>query len=147
MPIAFLSRFEKQFISYRNALPSNIEKYLSIACNVLQTSFKRQIHQLPRLFCGYCKDTLFSALLYLATQKANSEDEEKKEQTEKNPTFDLSNIKFDDKELKEELLNLFQPLCQPKEIVKMSIEGDVNFHSLVKKKKISVYLFFKSGLN
>ncbi|ETO08602.1 hypothetical protein RFI_28787, partial [Reticulomyxa filosa] len=133
MPIAFLSRFEKQFISYRNALPTNIDKHLQSAREVLLTCFKRSNQQLQKLFCGYCEDTLTSALLYLTAQKAelqDSKDEEKKEQAEKDPIFNLNSVQFDTQELKLKLLDLFRPLCRPEEIIKIPINEDVYFHSL-----------------
>ncbi|ETN98433.1 hypothetical protein RFI_39067, partial [Reticulomyxa filosa] len=129
--IAFLSRFEKQFISYRNSLPSNINQHVEYAEIVLMEAFK--VRNLSNLFCGYCEDTIFSALLYLAAQKAmqtdDIKDDEKKEQMQilnKN----LNDIKFGKDELKSKLLDLFCSLCQPEEIVKMKIEEDIRSYSL-----------------
>ncbi|ETO34146.1 hypothetical protein RFI_02948, partial [Reticulomyxa filosa] len=134
--VAFLSRFEKQFISYRNSLPTNINEHVEYAKRVLIEAFK--VRNLSDLFCGYCEDTIFSALLYLAAQKAiqtdDIKDDEKKEQVQIS-NKNLNDITFDDKELKLELLDLFRPLCRPEEIVKMQIEEDIRFLSLRKKSK------------
>ncbi|ETO02565.1 hypothetical protein RFI_34853, partial [Reticulomyxa filosa] len=131
MPIAFLSRFEKQFISYRNSLPSNINQHVEYAKIVLMEEFK--VRNLSNLFCGYCEDTIFSALLYLAAQKAmqtnDIEDDDKKEQTQilnKN----LNDIEFGKDELKSKLLNLFHPLCRSEEIMKMQRNEDIQSYSL-----------------
>ncbi|ETO02675.1 hypothetical protein RFI_34743, partial [Reticulomyxa filosa] len=130
MPTAFLSRFEKQFISYRNVLPANIEKYHYLAENMLRRNFGN----LSKLFCGYHKDTIYSALLCLAVQKATEpQDSKDDEQTE---TPSLEDVNFDKAQLEEKLLDLFRPLCRPEEIVRRKIDEDVQFHSLVKKKKM-----------
>ncbi|ETO11593.1 hypothetical protein RFI_25783, partial [Reticulomyxa filosa] len=88
---------------------------------------------LSDLFCGYCEDTIFSALLYLAAQKAmqtdDIKDDEKKEQVQIS-NKNLNDITFDDKELKLELLDLFRPLCRPEEMVKMQSNENMQFYSL-----------------
>ncbi|ETO07993.1 hypothetical protein RFI_29397 [Reticulomyxa filosa] len=130
MPIAFLSRFEKQFISYRNLWPSNINEHVEYAKIVLMEAFN--VINLSDLFCGYCEDTIFSALLYLAAQKAiqtdDIKDDEKKEQVQIS-NKNLNDITFDDKELKLELLDLFRPLCRPEEI-KLFLSNN-NFFKLI----------------
>ncbi|ETO08631.1 hypothetical protein RFI_28755 [Reticulomyxa filosa] len=124
MPIAFLSRFEKQFISYRNVLPANFEKYPYLAENMTKTC--------RNYFVDIIKTQSFS-LLCLAAQKATEpQDSKDNEQTE---TPHLEDVNFDEAQLKEKLLDLFRPLCRPEEIVTKKIGEDVQFHSLVKKKK------------
>ncbi|ETN99225.1 hypothetical protein RFI_38256, partial [Reticulomyxa filosa] len=89
---------------------------------------------LSKAFCGYCDDTLPSALLYLSIQKAlkaeESKDDEKKEQMQ--TTYEkLETIQFDSEELRSQLLDLFLPLCQPEEVINAKIDKDIQFYSLV----------------
>ncbi|ETO05144.1 hypothetical protein RFI_32252, partial [Reticulomyxa filosa] len=113
--IAFLSRFEKQFISYRDSLPKHLKEYVH-ALNILSEYFAKKPP--TEVFCGYGADTMSSALLYLGIRKAmktkESKDDEKKEQIQ-TTNITLDAVKFDDKELRPQLLDLFLPLCRPEE--------------------------------
>ncbi|ETN99873.1 hypothetical protein RFI_37593, partial [Reticulomyxa filosa] len=129
--IAFLSRFEKQLISYRDSLPKHLEAHIGDAANILSRCFA--LKNLAEVFCGYCDDTMSSALLYLSIQKAmktkeNKDDEKKEPMQTKNITLD--DVQFDREELRSQLLDLLLPLCRPEAVVQMRINEDIKFCSL-----------------
>ncbi|ETO05901.1 hypothetical protein RFI_31495 [Reticulomyxa filosa] len=130
--IAFLSRFEKQLISYRDSLPKHLKPYIDNAANILSRYFARR--SLDEVFCGYCDDTVPSALLYLRIQKA-MKTEEKKDDEKKEPmqtkNIILDDVQFDREELRSQLLDLLLPLCRPEAVVQMRINEDIKFCSLV----------------
>ncbi|ETO29819.1 hypothetical protein RFI_07303, partial [Reticulomyxa filosa] len=129
MPIAFLSRFEKQFISYRDSLPSNMESCIKSMRKMLLNKFKPS--NLSDVFCGYCRDTLSSALLYLAVRKAKKANECQNDEKKESPqTTNLDTARFDEKELETELLDLLNPLCRPKIITNIQTDKDIKFYCL-----------------
>ncbi|ETO01753.1 hypothetical protein RFI_35688 [Reticulomyxa filosa] len=129
--IVFLSRFEKQLISYRDPLSKNFEKYIRYAECMLTTHFGTKY--LTEVFYGYCDDTMSSALLYLGIQKTmktkETKDDEEKEQTQAT-NITLDNVQFDLEELKLQLLDLFFLLCRPEAVTKIRINADTQMYSL-----------------
>ncbi|ETO35962.1 hypothetical protein RFI_01103 [Reticulomyxa filosa] len=148
---ALLSRFEKQFISYQNALPLNISSYIHKAEEILKTLFKTS--NLDNLFCGYCQDTLSSALLYLAAQNVSGvadKDDKKKESTQ-TTSMQLDAVSFDHKTLESQLLDLFLPLCRPEEVIRTNIATEITFihcnNKQTKKKRTTVENYKKNFKN
>ncbi|ETO31658.1 hypothetical protein RFI_05462 [Reticulomyxa filosa] len=74
MPIAFLSRFEKQLISYRTSLPCEMESWISPIKDMLTQIFCVHQKRLKKLFFGFNDDTVPSALSNISIQK--KEDQE-----------------------------------------------------------------------
>ncbi|ETO14263.1 hypothetical protein RFI_23105 [Reticulomyxa filosa] len=84
---------------------------------------KSKSSNLSDVFCGYCQDTLYSALLYLAVRKAKEANEYQNDEKK-------NTVRFDEKELETKLLNLFKPLYRPEIMTNIQTDKDIKFYCL-----------------
>ncbi|ETO35633.1 hypothetical protein RFI_01430, partial [Reticulomyxa filosa] len=137
MPIAFLNRFEKQLISYRSSLPLEKRDWTKKAGSVLLRVFGVDKKELPKLFPGFCDDTIASVVSCLLAQQREMPDNESKYQEER-PQIPAQ--EWSDEELEERVLKMFRPLCRPEAIVEVAIDRKERFDQ--KRAKQETFLTF-----